>query len=105
MDRRLFLTGMLGLAGAATVVAIARPATALAGIPDTGPGILDELDKSSDDILGPDGPDVQDGVEFVRHRRWHRRRRRRGWRRVCRRYWRNGYWRRRCFRRSFWIHF
>ncbi|RUU08479.1 protamine-2 (modular protein), partial [Mesorhizobium sp. M7A.T.Ca.TU.009.01.3.2] len=26
MDRRLFLTGMLGLAGAATVVAIARPA-------------------------------------------------------------------------------
>jgi hypothetical protein len=95
---------MLGLAGAATVVAIVRPATALAGIPNSGPGILNELDKPSDDILDQDGSDVQDGIELVRHRRWHRRRRR-VWRRVCRRYWRNGYWRRRCFRRSFWIRF
>ncbi|AZO41007.1 MULTISPECIES: protamine-2 (modular protein) [Mesorhizobium] len=102
MDRRLLLTGMLGLAGAATVIAIARPAIALAGIPNKGPGILDELDKPSDAILDQDGPDVQDGIEPVR---WYRRRRRRGWRRVCRRYWRHGYWRRRCFRRSFWIRF
>ena len=102
MDRRLFLTGMLGLAGAAAVVAVARPATASAGIPSTGNGILDELDKPSDDILDKDGPDVQNGIEPVQ---WHRRRRRRRWRRVCRRYWRHGYWRRRCFRRSFWIRY
>ncbi|SDA87075.1 hypothetical protein SAMN02927914_03836 [Mesorhizobium qingshengii] len=102
MDRRLFLTGMLGLTGAAAIVAVARPGTALAGIPSTGPGILDELDKPSDDILEPDGPDTQNGAEPVH---WRRRRRRRGWRRVCRRYWRYGHWRRRCFRRSFWIRF
>lgn len=102
MDRRLFLTGMLGLAGAAAMVAVARPGNALAGIPSTGKGILDELDKPSDDILGEDGPNIQNDVEPVR---WRHRRRRRGWRRVCRRVWHRGRWHRRCFRRSFWIGF
>lgn len=102
MDRRLFLTGMLGLAGTAAVITVARPGTALAGIPNTGPGILDELDKPSDDILEPDGPDTQNGIEPVH---WYRRRRRRVWRRVCHRYRRRGRWHRRCYRRAVWIHF
>lgn len=103
MDRRLFLTGMLGLAGAAAITSV-RPDNALAGVP-TGRGILDELDAPAADLLEEDDPEVE--AEPVRHRSWHRRRRRRrrrrAWRRYCRRYWRAGRWRRRCRRRRVWV--
>ena len=46
MDRRLFLTGMLGLAGAATLTSVVGPGSALAGVP-SGRGILDELPDGS----------------------------------------------------------
>lgn len=119
MDRRLFLTGLLGIAGAAAVGAAVRPETAEAGVVDAS-GILDEIDA-------PVAGEIEDGevegeVENVYHRRWHRprrrpygwrrrhyrrhyrrQRRRRVWRRVCRRYW-NGYrWRRSCRPRRVWI--
>ncbi|MGX7876682.1 hypothetical protein ACVDG5_032015 [Mesorhizobium sp. ORM6] len=44
MERRLFLTGMLGVAGAVAFASVAGPGRAIAGIPQ-GNGILDELDK------------------------------------------------------------
>ena len=104
MERRLFLTGMLGVAGAAALVSLAGPSRAVAGVPG-GNGILDELDKP-DPAVFEDGEDRAE-VEQVYHRYWHdgprRRRRRRGWRRICRRYWRHGYWRRRCRRERVWI--
>ena len=107
MERRQFLTGMLGIAGAATVASIFKPVEALAGMPVNRPGILDELDGP------PSGsPEEEATVEQVWHRdrphrgwgRHRRRRRRRVWRRVCRRYWRHGRWRRRCFRRRVWFY-
>ncbi|RWP00636.1 MAG: protamine-2 (modular protein) [Mesorhizobium sp.] len=101
MDRRSFLTGMFGLAGAVALVSAVRPINAVAGVPDARSGILDELDAP--DIETFEDDDTQ--AEPVRHRRWHRRRRRRrrAWRRVCRRYWRNGYRRVRCRRRRVWV--
>ena len=50
MDRRLFLTGMLGLAGAAAVASVVRPGSAEAGIPNSR-GILDELDGAGEDVF------------------------------------------------------
>ncbi|RWM00760.1 MAG: protamine-2 (modular protein) [Mesorhizobium sp.] len=111
MERRLFLTGMLGVAGAAALASLAGPSKAVAGIP-SGNGILDELDKP-DPTVFEDGEDKAE-LQQVYHRYWHhgyydgyyghrRRRRRRVWRRVCRRYWRHGYWRRRCWRERVWI--
>ena len=112
MERRLFLTGLLGVAGAATLASLAGPSKAVAGIP-AGNGILDELDKP--DMAVFEGDDDQTEVELVSHRRHHhggygdwrwrhrRRRRRRGWRHVCRRVWRHGRWRRRCWRERYWI--
>ena len=108
MERRLFLTGMLGIAGAAALASLAGPSKAIAGIP-AGNGILDELDKP-DMPENPDeavfGSDDQAEVELVSrhhgHWRW-RRRRRHGWRRVCRRFWRHGRWHRRCWRDRFWL--
>ncbi|RFC65750.1 protamine-2 (modular protein) [Mesorhizobium denitrificans] len=108
MERRLFLTGLLGVAGAAAVASVVRPAQALAGVPDMsgGPGILDELDMPAND-----GEEAI--VEPVYHRDWHRpghphwryrRRRRRVWRRVCRRYWHHGRWRHRCRRVRVWVY-
>ncbi|TGQ05589.1 MULTISPECIES: protamine-2 (modular protein) [unclassified Mesorhizobium] len=108
MERRLFLTGMLGVAGAAALASLAGPGKAVAGIPG-GNGILDELDKPDNAVFEGDDPAE---VELVSHRRhyygdwrWRhrRRRRRRGWRHVCRRYWRHGRWRRRCWRERYWI--
>ena len=71
MDRRLFLTGLLGLAGAAAVAGATRPTQALAGVP-RGNGILDELDA---DTIGFDGDAGTAGVLDVQYRRrdhWHR---------------------------------
>lgn len=108
MERRLFLTGMLGVAGAVAFASVAGSGRALAGVPQ-GNGILDELDKPEAAVFESD-----DGVELeqVSHRRRHRyygdryygeRRRRRGWRRVCRRYWRHGRRHVRCWRERVWL--
>lgn len=110
MERRLFLTGMLGVAGAAALASLAGPSKAVAGIPN-GNGILDELDKPDQAVFedGEDQADLQP-VQFFRHRHYRepyyrRRRRRRVWRRVCRRVRRHGYWIRRCWRERVWIGF
>jgi hypothetical protein len=106
MERRLFLTGMLGVAGAAALASLAGPGKAVAGIPE-GNGILDELDKPDPAIHEEDDQDLLQPAQYYRRRyyrdRYYRRRRRRVWRRVCRRYWRHGYWRRRCWRERVWI--
>ncbi|TPM39012.1 protamine-2 (modular protein) [Mesorhizobium sp. B2-3-4] len=109
MERRLFLTGMLGVAGAVAFAGLAGPGRAVAGVPQ-GNGILDELDKPDPAVL--EGDDEVE-LEQVSHRRWHhghhggggrwRRRRRRGWRRVCRRYWRHGRRHVRCWRERVWL--
>ncbi|TPN89470.1 protamine-2 (modular protein) [Mesorhizobium sp. CU2] len=102
MERRLFLTGMLGVAGAAALASLAGPGKAVAGIP-AGNGILDELDKPDNAVFDGDEPAEVEQVSHY-HGHWRRRRRRRrGWRRVCRRYWRHGRWHRRCWRERFWI--
>lgn len=101
MDRRLFLSGMLGLVGAAAIAGATRPISAMAGVPNTGNGILDELDAPATDLLEEEEPQAE--VEQVARRRRRRRRRRRVWRRVCRRFWRNGRWRRRCYRTRVWV--
>ena len=108
MDRRSFLTGVLGLAGAAAVATAIRPVNAIAGVPNTG-GILNELEASATDVVD-NGDEAR--VELVDHRRGHRRRhhhgdhrrryRRRVWRRVCRRYRHHGRWRERCHRERVW---
>lgn len=105
MDRRSFLTGMFGLAGAAAIVTAVKPSMALAGMPSR-PGILDELDKVDD--AGGNTPDVEpvDYRDRRRHNdrhRPHRRRRRQEWRTVCRRYRRHGRWHRRCHRELVWV--
>lgn len=94
MDRRLFLTGLIGLAGAATLLKVVQPQNALAGVPSVGTGILDELDGPADTIVESDT--AQPDAELVRYRH---RRHRRGWRHVCHTYWRRGRRYRRCFRR------
>ncbi|WP_246678557.1 protamine-2 (modular protein) [Mesorhizobium sp. B2-4-17] len=111
MERRLFLTGMLGAAGVVAFASVAGPGRAVAGIPQ-GNGILDVLDKP--DPAVSEGDD-EAGLEQVSHRRWHRygewrhdrrwRRRhgrRRVWRRVCRRTWRHGRRHVRCWRERVW---
>ncbi len=98
MDRRLFLKGILGVAGAAAVVTVLKPVEADAAMP-SGRGILDEIDKMKPETFAPDAD-----VEQVWHygyghgRPRHRPRRRPRYRRVCRRFY-DGYgWRRRCWR-------
>ena len=92
MDRRLFLTGLIGIAGVAAATGAPREARAPgSALPD---GILLELDAPH--IVGL--PDAE--VEQIRHHRRHRRRR--VWERVCYRYRRHGRWRTRCERRRVW---
>ena len=98
MDRRLFLTGLLGLAGTAALASTLKPGVAEAAVLNPGNGILDELDTSDAEIMNID------------HRHGHRRRpprrrprRRRVWRRVCRRVRVHGRWRRVCRRERVWI--
>jgi hypothetical protein len=103
MDRRLFLAGLVSVAGAATIASVIRPTTAEAGVPN-GAGVLDQLDDPIDDLMAPEDDAT---VQPVWHRDWHRprrRRRRRRWRRICRRYWRHGRWRTRCRREAVWIY-
>ena len=102
MDRRSFLTALFGVAGAAALATAVRPLEAVAGVPNAGNGILDELDKQDAGLL--DDNEGPGDVEQIRHRRWHRRhRRRRVWRRHCRTFWRHGRLRRRCYRRRSYV--
>ncbi|TIT99480.1 MAG: protamine-2 (modular protein) [Mesorhizobium sp.] len=88
MERRLFLTGMLGVAGAAALAGLAGPGKAVAGIPK-GNGILDELDKPDPAIYEEDDQDlVQPAQYYYRRRRYYRDR-----------YYRDRYYRRRRRRR------
>ena len=105
MDRRLFVTGLVGVAGAAALAAVVSPhAEALAGVlpdgPPPGARVLPNLDdlKADPDEVETAAPD--EGVQLASHRyRHYRRYRRWRWHRYCRRYWHHGYWRRRCYRR------
>ncbi len=102
MDRRSFLTALLGVAGAAALASTVRPLEAVAGVPNVGNGILDDLDKQDAGLL--DDSEGTGDVEQIRHRRGHRRHhRRRVWRRRCRTFWRHGRLRRRCYRRREYI--
>ena len=108
MERRLFLTGLLGVAGTAGIAAM-LPRQALAAVP-MGPtpqstSVLPNLD-APDEALEPEDLDelgeLDEGVQLATHRSGHRRRRVRRWRRRCRTYWHNGAWRRRCRREPYW---
>ena len=103
MDRRSFLTALFGVAGAAALATTVRPLEAVAGVPNIGNGILDELDKQ--DASSFDDDEGTGDVEQIYHRRWHHRRhhRRRVWRRHCRTFWRYGRWHRRCYRRRSYV--
>jgi hypothetical protein len=90
MDRRAFLRGLFGIAGAAAVVAIASPADAL-----TLPAPVVSGDKPVEPAVATDKDIDASQVENVYYRRYWRRRyyyrpRRRYYRR--RRYWRRRYW-------------
>ena len=111
MERRLFLTGLLGVAGTAGIAAmLPRPAMAAMPIgltPQTS-SVLPNLSAPTDEVLEPEELDGQDelgeldeGVQLANHRR--RRRRVRRWRYRCRRRWYHGHWRRRCRREPFFI--
>ena len=113
MDRRLFVTGLLGVAGTAGIAAV-LPHRALAAVP-MGPtpqpgSVLPDLeaDEAGEleglDALGElDGSgELDEGIELVSHVHRHRRRRVRRWRRRCRSYWVHGRWRRRCRRVPYW---
>lgn len=101
MDRRKFLTGLLGVAGAAAAVSVLKPAEAMAAMPSAGRGgILDELEADvssaaeAGDDLTPQTVQYYGGGYGYRRRP----RPRYVWRRVCRRV--RGYygWTRRCWR-------
>lgn len=115
MDRRSFLTGVIGIAGAA--VFVARPTSAMAGLMPGRDGVLDELDEPASDLSDGEGNQVElEPVQYRRererhwrrdhrdyYRRHHRPHRRRVWRRVCRSYWRHGRRHVRCFRKRVWV--
>ncbi|PZV35867.1 protamine-2 (modular protein) [Mesorhizobium kowhaii] len=101
MDRRSFLTAMLGVAGAAVFATAVRPINAVAGVPGAGSGILDELEAPEAETFDDEGTPAEVEQVYYRryHRRYYRRYYRRGWRRVCHSYWRHGRRRVRCYRR------
>ncbi len=118
MDRRLFVTGLFGVAGAAALTAVVPPgAKALAGVPANDAADqasvlpnLEELKVPADEgeETTPETGEQLAQMYYRRRRRpmYYRRRRRRRirrWRNYCRRRWWHGRWRRRCYRRPFWI--
>jgi hypothetical protein len=111
MERRLFLTGLIGVAGVTGIAAV-LPRQALAAVP-MGPlpqpdSILPDLSAPTDEPIEPDEPnelgELDEGVELAYHLHGHRRRRVRRWRRRCRRRWYHGHWRRRCRRHPHWVY-
>ena len=92
MDRRGFLKGLFGVAGAVAVAAMASPADAL-----TLPAPVKPDDKPVEPAVATD-KDIDAGQVEQAHWRpyWHRHRwRRRYYYRPRRRYWRRRRWRRR----------
>jgi hypothetical protein len=109
MERRLFLTGLLGVVGTAGIATM-LPRQALAAVP-MGPtpqstSVLPNLSAPSDEALEPEELDelgeLDEGVQLANHRWNHRRRRVRRWRRRCRWRWVNGHRRYRCRREPYW---
>jgi hypothetical protein len=106
MDRRSFLTGLLGVGAAGALVSVLpRTAEALVAIPPEDPAAL----ASGLPKLENPGLEWDDDIDLAYHegyphrrRRRRRRRRVRRYRRECRRRWINGYWRRSCRRVPFW---
>ncbi len=104
MDRRLFVTGLLGVVGTTGIaLVLPRQAQALTAVPLGGPApqsdsILPKLPESD----GPLG-ELDEGFELAHYTGRRHRHRIRRWRRVCRRWWHNGHWRRRCRRRPHFI--
>jgi hypothetical protein len=109
MDRRLFLTGLLGFAGTAALsTALPREAGAAAGNPlydlrPPRPDGLPEWEVAEQPVEEGEQYAVSSGSGNNNRRRpaggYRRRRRYRRWRRNC--YWRHG--RRRCRRTPYWI--
>ena len=110
MERRLFLTGLLGVAGTAGIATMlprqALAAVPMAPAPQTN-SVLPNLDAPYDEALEPEELDelgeLDEGVQLANHRR-RRRRRVRRWRNRCRWRWINGHRRRRCRREPHWIY-
>ena len=106
MDRRLFVTGLLGVAGTVGIATV-LPREALGAVP-MGPApqpksVLPDLRAPADEPFEPDElGELDEGVQLANHRWNHRRRRVRRWRRRCRTYWYHGRWRRRCRRVPYW---
>lgn len=120
MDRRLFVTGLLGVAATTGfTAALPRKARALTAIPLNGPipqpeavprqsGSGVQLAHMDEDwnVEGGEGEDQDQGFQpaYDGHPRRRRRRRRvRRWRRVCQRWRHAGHWQRSCRRRPYWI--
>ena len=112
MDRRLLLTGLLGVAGAAGISAV-LPRQALAAGPlapaPQPESVLPDLSAPADESEALEELGAQNRVGRTGGRRPtcrtanRRRRRVRRWRNRCR--WRrvNGRWRRRCRREPYWV--
>jgi hypothetical protein len=112
MDRRLFVTGLFGVAGTAALAVVVPPyAEILAKVPsdDPTPGsnVLPNLAYLKVDPGESGQPVSESGEQLAYHygvpHGRHRRRRVRRWRRICRREWWNGAYRHRCRRRPFWV--
>lgn len=114
MDRRLLLTGLLGVAGTAGIAAVLpRQAHALTAGPLGSPGlqpdtVLPDLTVPPEELDEAEGlnelGELDEGVELA-HYPGRRRRRVRRWRRRCRRRWIHGHWRRRCRREPYFVWF
>jgi hypothetical protein len=114
MDRRLLLTGLLGVAGTAGIAAVLpRPAHALTAGPLGSPAlqpdsVLPDLTAPPEDMDEAEGlnelGELDEGVQLAHYPGRRRRRRVRRLRRRCRWRWINGHWRRRCRREPHWIY-
>jgi len=109
MDRRLFVTGLLGVAGTVGIATV-LPREALGAVP-MGPkpqpnSVLPDLSAPADGPFEPEELDevgeLDEGVQLAHVRR---RRRVRRWRNRCRWRWINGRKRWRCRREPYWIWF
>jgi hypothetical protein len=102
MDRRAFLTGLLGVAGAVTATGLGLRTGHAAPLGPTLRAPAAELEPSSAAGRTPDGTPVQEAQYYYgdpwrrRRRRWRRRWRRRRARYVCRTRRIRGRWVRRC---------
>lgn len=108
MDRRLFVTTLLGAAGVAALTVVLSPsseAVAKVLLDDSPkPNILPDLEDLQAEPDEPGGGLAEDEEQLAYHMgHKHRRRRVRRWRRVCRREWWQGHYRRRCRKHPFWV--